>query len=174
MVLQIDPSRRTKKVVMTKKNRDEKKTFLIVEASSMEAEAWALRMMEAIGKSGAEIPEIVLSSGMAGLLALGARAVLGAPYSITGPLWEEMFEKCVHFIPDPSRPDIVRGRYGIGPMVENDVQEVVTRLHLRMEVLDLHLGFSLSAALYQKWLEAKAVLDASNTSNTQTSQETSE
>jgi len=48
---------------------------------------------------------------------------------------------CVKIMPDPGRPLIVRG------LIEDDVEEVRTRVKLRMELVKLHLDFSEAAAL---------------------------
>ena len=50
----------------------------------------------------------------------------------------EMF-KCVRIYPDPrSHPGVLR------ELVEDDIEEIATRVKLRMEVLNLHLGFSIT------------------------------
>lgn len=175
--------RKTKELkinVPDKAYRDNGKVFLLREMSAADAESWAARAMEAMSKSGADVPEYVLRAGLAGLYNLGIRAFLGAPHALVKPLLDEMFEKCVSVVPDPKRPNVIRGGVDVpgyervGPMVDDDTEEVHTRLLIRSEVFELHTGFSVAAYLTQMWEEAKAAAEAVvSSANTQMSGPTS-
>lgn len=45
-----------------------------------------------------------------------------------------MFE-CITIIPDPSKPNVTRA------LIEDDIEEVATRLKLRIEIFKLHVDF---------------------------------
>lgn len=121
------------------KNRDAGKTFLLTEMSATRAEDWAMRALLALTTSGAELPDDVQGAGMAGLAVMGVQALQGLKYDEVKPLMDEMFA-CVQICPDRQNPNVVR------PLVEDDIEEVSTRLRLRKEILDLHVGFSLPGA----------------------------
>ena len=147
--------------------RDTGKAFYIEEMPASQAERWGTRALSVASKSGIDLPEALLSTGMAGFAVLGMRAFLSAPFSDTQPLLDEMLS-CIQFIPEPARPEIKR------PLVESDIEEVATRIALRQEVLDLHLGF-FKAAMQSILSAASAAMNrASDTSNTPTSPAPSE
>jgi hypothetical protein len=146
----------------TREGRDLGKSFFIEEMSASQAERWATRALSVASKSGIDLPQEMLKSGMAGFVVLGMRAFLSAPWHETQPLLDEMFA-CIEFIPDPKRPDIKR------PLVESDIEEVTTRLALRQEVLDLHLGFFKAAVQLIRSAASTAMGQAETSSNTPTS-----
>lgn len=166
-------ARKTATIVIDADGRDQGKHFLIREMSASQAEAWAARALLALGQSGANIPDGVETMGFAGVMAIGVRAFAGLPWHLAEPLLAEMFG-CVSFIPDPARPLIFRGTApgAVGPMVEDDIEEVATRLRLRDEVIKLHSGFSVSASLSK--LREALNKTAEPTGNTSTSPEPSE
>lgn len=149
-------------------NRDKGKTFIIREMPARQAESWGLRMMEALAKSGVYIPDNLGSAGLAGVAVLGLNAILGAPFEKTGPLLDEMFRDCITYVPDPANPVITRGANpvsgppSVGPLVDEDIEEVKTRLLLRSEVFELHTGFSAAAFLSGKWAEMMAAMLSSS------------
>ncbi|EBP8102013.1 hypothetical protein AOS06_03795 [Salmonella enterica] len=55
------------------------------------------------------------------------------------PLLDEMME-CIQFVPDPKNRGIRR------PLIEDDIEEITTRLNLRAEVFRLHVDFFSPAA----------------------------
>ena len=75
---------------------------------------------------------------MAGLASFGFQAMCHVSFSEAEPLMNEMFA-CISFVPDE----------GIPPrrLIEEDIEEIKTRIDLRAEVLELHTGFSITAAL---------------------------
>ena len=62
------------------------------------------------------------------------------------PLLDQMME-CVTIIPDPKVQAITR------PLIEDDIEDVATRVMLRTEVFQLHVDFSL-AGLFLKIIPA--------------------
>ena len=160
--------RKSKVVVIAAEGRDKGKHFYIQEMPATQAEKWAARALEAIGHAGIVVPETIAQAGAAGLFSLGVRTLLRAPYAMVEPLLDEMFASCVFVVPDPKKPQMLRGvnRLGlidaqvVGPMVDDDTEEVATRLTLRNEVLELHLGFSVAAYLSQMWEQARAAAES--------------
>ena len=128
-------ARKTKIVTITEENRDKHKAFQITEMPASQAEQWAMRAMLAIAKGGVDLPADVLDSGMAGLATMMAHGLPRLSWEDAGPLLAEMFQ-CIVIIPDPSKPAVIRH------LIEDDIEEVRTRLTLRKEVLELHLDFS--------------------------------
>lgn len=138
-------ARKEKTVVITTEGRDKSKVFHITELSASEAEAWATRALFVMMNCGVEVPDDLMSAGLAGIAAIGIKSLSRVPYEMAKPLFDEMME-CVCIIPDPKQPLVKRGKGGVGPMIEDDIEEVSTRLQLRKSVLELHLDFFLSAA----------------------------
>ena len=120
--------RKFKQLAITSDNRDRGKVFLISEMPASQAERWGMRMMEALAKSGASIPDALEKGGLAGVAVLGFSAILGAPSSLTMPLMDEMFNACVSIIPDPAKPTVVRGAQ---PPVATNSPTVCTPSRLR-------------------------------------------
>ena len=115
--------------------RDKGKEFLITEMSATQAESWAFRVILAIGNAGIEIPDNLASQGMAGLMAVGYMNLLKIPFDAAKPLLDEMMG-CVQIVPSAN---IKR------PLIEDDIEEVKTRLLIRKAIWDLHMDFFLDA-----------------------------
>ena len=126
-------------VTITDAGRDLGKAFLLREMSASRAESWAMRALLALAKSGIDIPDDIAAAGLAGVASLGIKAFGGMNYLDAEELMLEMMQ-CVSAIPDPFRPQVIRG------LIEDDIEEVKTRLKLRMELFTLHTGFSLPGA----------------------------
>lgn len=139
-------SRREKLVPITDEGRDKGKLFVIVEMPASQGEWWAIRALLALTRAGVEIPENLKGAGWAGLAVLGFRGLLGLKDEDVRPLLEEMWTSCVGIIPNPQDQRIRRGAgpMSVGPLVENDAEEVMTRLQLRAEAFTLHTGFSMA------------------------------
>lgn len=135
-------ARKSEIVTITEDNRDRGKAFLITEMPASRAEAWATRALLALAKSGADIPEDALNTGMAGIALAGVRALGGLSWQDVQPLMDEMFG-CVQIIPSPETPSVVR------VLLDDDIEEVSTRMLLREKVLSLHLGFSVAGRFSQ-------------------------
>lgn len=133
-------ARNTKEVNIELANRDHGKRFLLTEMPAHRAERWATRAFFALGRAGIELPAGLEEVGWAGLAVLGLRAMARLDFEDAEPLLDEMMT-CVEIVPDPERfPQIHR------PLVEDDVEEVSTRMVLRSEVFELHTGFSVAGA----------------------------
>jgi len=121
------------------KGRDAGKTFFIREMAASQAEWWAIRAGLAMAKNGVELPENFADMGMAGMASTGLKMVAKIPAEEAKPLLTELMD-CVQFVPDPSNQNIKR------KLIEDDIEEVGTRLKLRAEVFKLHVDFSQAAA----------------------------
>lgn len=121
--------------------RDAGKRFIITEMSAAASEDWALRVMLALVKNNVDLPEGALDQGMAGLASMGVSALGGINIEDARPLLAEML-LCVQIQPnpDPTKTHFMRA------LIEDDIEEVVTRLKLRKEVLNLHVDFSKAVA----------------------------
>jgi len=113
--------------------RDKGKQFFITEMPASKAESWAIKAILAVGNAGVDIPDDLASHGMSGLLAVGYMNLLKIPYEMAEPLLNEMMS-CVQFIPSPSIK-----RY----LIEDDIEEVSTRLAIRKAIWNLHVDFFL-------------------------------
>lgn len=115
--------------------RDEGKIFYLREMSASQVEDWCLRALLALTKAGVELPDGIESAGLAGLATMGVQALAGLQYGDAKSLMDEMME-CVQICPDPRNPNVIR------PLIEDDIEEVKTRLLLRNKIVELHVGFS--------------------------------
>jgi hypothetical protein len=118
--------------------RDKGNRFKITEMSASRSEDWAGRALFTLMNYGVQIPDGMLDKGLAGLAAIGIKALSKVPYDAAKPLFDEMMT-CVEFMPNPKDASVVR------PLIEDDIEEVATRLKLRKAVLDLHLDFFIAA-----------------------------
>jgi hypothetical protein len=125
---------RKESIFIAESGRDKGKQYLITEMPATQAESWAFRTLLAVGNAGIEIPEELASQGMAGLLAVGYMNLLKIPFESAKPLLDEMMS-CVQYVPSAN---IKR------PLIEDDIEEVATRLQLRKEVWNLHMDFFLT------------------------------
>jgi hypothetical protein len=147
-------ARRERKVAITDQgSRDYGKTFVLREMSSDAGEWWAIRSLIVMGNAGVTLPAGVQSAGMEGLaymeaskglasalFAIGLRMLPGVNAHDLKPLLDEMMA-CVQYKPPGNLP--------LQPLHDGDlcqIEEITTRLKLRAELLELHLGFSLAGA----------------------------
>lgn len=150
-------ARKTKSVTITADGRDKGRTYLIEEMSASQAEKWAMRALNAMLQSGVYVPDSVLSQGLAGIAAIGLRGLMGLQFAGAEPLLDEMMA-CVQI----QETHITR------KLTEVDIEEVATRLLLRSEVIELHVGFSIAAYLSKMWA-ASGTTTGANISNSETS-----
>lgn len=120
--------------------RDQGKAFLLKEMPASQAEKWALRAFLAMASNGIELPEGVEHTGFAGIAQMGLSMIGKLPYADAEPLLDEMMS-CVLYIPSPNNPGVSRA------LIEDDIEEVATRLKLRVAVFKLHADFSNAGAL---------------------------
>lgn len=136
-------ARKEKVVIIDAQNRDQGKHFLLTEMSARQGEAWGMRALLALAASGVQIPEDIMGAGLAGIAFLGVQALGGVNYVTVEPLLEEMMAQ-VQAIPDPSRGHVRRA------LVDDDTEEISTRLYLRRCILELHVDFFTDAGLLAK------------------------
>ena len=123
-------ARKTINVTIDTDGRDKGKTFKITEWSAAKAENWAIRAFLAMVKGGVQLPDGYADGGMAALAQAGFSMLCKASNSEVIPLINELMD-CVEIV----ETKITRS------MVEDDIEEVATRIRLRTEVFKLHVGF---------------------------------
>lgn len=120
--------------------RDQGKVFILREMPASQAEKWAVRAFLAMASNGIELPEGVEHTGFAGIAQVGLSMIGKLPFAEAEPLLDEMMG-CVTYMPNPSNPSVSRA------LIEDDIEEVATRLKLRVAVFKLHADFSFAGAL---------------------------
>ncbi len=115
-------------------NRDAGKVFRITEMPAAHAERWAGRALRALARSGVPLPDDIEQAGMAELASVGFRALAGVDDATFDSLMDDIMG-CVSV----KEPKLIRD------LTEDDIEEVSTRLTLRLEVFQLITGFSLAA-----------------------------
>ncbi len=121
------------------KGRDNGKKFYIREMSATQAEWWAIRAILAMANNGINLPDNLSDMGMAGMAKVGLEMVAKIPPEDARPLLDELM-KCVQAVPNPDDLNIKR------PLIDDDTEEVITRLKIRGEVFKLHVDFLTAAA----------------------------
>jgi len=129
-------ARKTKIINITKSGRDHGKVFVLTELSASDAEEWAGRALFSLMNAGVEIPEDIAQAGLAGVAAIGIKALGALRFDDAKPIFDKMME-CVKI---QVRSDVVRD------LIEDDIEEVSTRLLLRREIISLHMDFLNAAA----------------------------
>ena len=127
-------ARATLNYKVTDEGRDKDKVFVLTELPASKAESWAMRAILALMAGGVELPEGFDRMGMAGMAEVGIKALSGLKWEVAEPLLAEMWQ-CVQIMPDPSKSHIIRN------LIEEDIEEIATRVKLRAEVWKLHTGF---------------------------------
>lgn len=165
-------ARKTKVYTVEDESRDKGKTFVITEMSANRAERWAARALLALGRAGIDLPDDLVGGGMAGIAVAGIYALMRVEFHDAEPLLDEMMT-CVQYVPDPAKRSTETGQpYGRPLMTDDDVEEVSTLFNLRREVIELHTGFSLAAALSRQTTVATTE-QVSSSPTTQTSHQPS-
>ena len=137
-------ARREITVTIEAEGRDKGKIFLIKEMASQRGEDWATRLLLALAANGVQVPDNFFDMGMAGVAAMGIRAIGGMPWSAAKPLLDEMMS-CVRIQPG-SDERIKRALIDTGSDGD-DIEEIATRVQLREAWITLHTGFSIAAEL---------------------------
>ncbi|EIK5991387.1 hypothetical protein LKA46_003246 [Salmonella enterica] len=132
-------ARKEKFITIDGQGRDKGKVFHLIEMPASQAEWWAMRAIMAMGRGGVDLPDDVRSMGMAALALEGLKALSKIPQEEAKPLMDEMMA-CIQFVPDPKNHSVRR------PLIEDDIEEIITRLDLRAEVFRLHVDFFSTAA----------------------------
>lgn len=126
-------------------NRDINKTFLITEWPAARADRWIQELMLAANRGAGEIPMDLRGIGWEGIAVMGINTFLRGAGD--GPRMIELGEQlleCVKVIRDPKHPDVASEI-----VVDDDIEEIVTRWWLRDQVVSVHVNFSPLAALSQ-------------------------
>lgn len=126
--------RKTIEVIIQDDNRDKGKRFKITEMSAHGAEEWAIRAIFAMMNAGIDIPDDAESSGFAGIASMGLQALGKVPFEQAKPLLDSMME-CVQIMPNPNDSTIIRN------LIDDDIEEISTRIRLRKAIWDLHTDF---------------------------------
>ena len=129
--------RKIKDVIIEAEGRDKGKMFRITEMPASQAERWAFRVFQALARTGVDVPEHVAGSGMAGMAIVGLKALGNTPFFEASELMDEMFS-CIKIIRDKSHTELTY------QLIEEDIEEVATRVLLRTEVFELHTNFSMA------------------------------
>lgn len=129
-------ARKTAVVTIESPGRDQGKIFHLREMPASQAEAWGARLLLALSKAGVDVPDGFFGMGMAGIAVMGIKAMGGLSWDVAKPLLDEMMT-CVRIQPGPSQPNVIRD------LIEDDIEEVGTRIRLRDEVISLHINFSI-------------------------------
>lgn len=132
-------ARSTINYTVTDEGRDKGKLFVITELPAAQGEAWAMRAILALTAEGVDIPPNFERLGMAGMVEIGVRSLTKLRWEVAAPLLAEMWQ-CVKIIPDPAKPHVVRD------LIEQDIEEIMTRIKLRMEIFKLHADFLTAVA----------------------------
>lgn len=115
--------------------RDNGKIFLLTEMPADRAERWALRALLAVANVGVDIPDDLKSLGMAGIAALGFKALSGLKWVDAEPLFDELMA-CVQYVNTAGPQPLLSGD-------NSQIEDVATRMMLKRKVFELHTGFSL-------------------------------
>lgn len=123
------------KTITIQDGEDKGKQFLLTRMSAFKAEKWAMRAFLAMARNGVEVPDEVENMGFAALATMGVQAIASLRWEDAEPLLDDM-QECIQIIPDPKTPTFAR------PLMDEDIEEVTTLLHLRKEVLGMHVNFT--------------------------------
>lgn len=132
-------ARKVTNLSITSEGRDKGKLFIITEMPASQAEEWALRALFLAMQSGVEIPDELAGAGLAGLAAVGIKSLARIPFDLAKPLFDQLMS-CVQIVPDRANQQFTRA------LIEDDIEEVTTRLQLRKAALMLHIDFFITAA----------------------------
>ena|ERR1700723_1312152 len=117
-------------IVPITEGRDKGKRFKIGEVPAKKIERWILRAVFGLGKSGVEIPPEVFQLGAAAVAYVIASKASQIPSRLGLRLADELMEYVEIVEPKVTRP-----------LVDEDIEDVTTRLKLKSEVLKLTFGF---------------------------------
>lgn len=154
--------RKTQRLTITTEGRDKGKVFLLTEMPADQAEAWAIRALLGLQRAGIEIPDDALAGSAASIAALGLKALFSLPWEDLQPLLDEMFS-CVQYVHNPKHP-----AQEITPGIGSQIEEVATRLMLRVAIFELHLGFSVPGEAPTSGQDSGAAVEGGAGSNTST------
>lgn len=128
--------RKISRLTISAEGRDKGKVFVLTELPADQAERWAIRAFLGLIQSGANISPETMQGGMAALAAIGIQALGGIAWETLEPLLDEMWT-CVEYFHSAKTPT-----QSIADGINSQIEEVATRLSIRLAVLELHMGFS--------------------------------
>jgi hypothetical protein len=131
-------ARKTELVTIDAQNRDHGKTFVVTEMAADAAERWAVRALLALGRAGVELPDGSVAS-MAAFASHGFAALGKLNPDDLQPLLDEMMA-CVKYQAEKGPAQRIL------PGDASQIEEVATRMLLRLKVFELHTGFSVAGA----------------------------
>lgn len=117
-------------VITIKDGRDAGKSFRLTEWPCIQTEHWILRAVFGLGKAGVEIPPETLQAGAAVIAYVIASQAVKLPSRLGVRLADELMQ-CVQRVEEKLDRSLV----------DNDIEDVTTRLQLKAEVLKLTFGF---------------------------------
>ncbi len=126
------------KVWVSPYGRDKGITFHIKEMTCFKAEFWAFRVLRKLINHDAGVLQSNEREGVIGMLKIGLLAFSYLTPEDAKELMDEMLT-CVKVIPD-KKTNFKRD------LIEEDIQEVVTLISLRSEIIKLHTDFFTEAA----------------------------
>ena len=133
-----DPGKRkTASVIIDADNRDKGKRFLLTEMPAYQAERWARKVISTLARRGVQVPVGAELAGMAALPSLSPLTMMS--WIDDDALIGEVMS-CVQAWPEGS--PIPRR------LVESDTEEILTLAYLKMEVIALHVGFSMAVVAW--------------------------
>jgi hypothetical protein len=127
--------RKKQTLTITDEGRDKGKVFVLTEMPADQAERWAIRALLALMNAGIELPDGAADAGMAGIAAAGYKALGNLKFEVLEPLLDDMWG-CVQYQHKPNQPlqSLMAGE-------SSQIEEVSTRLQLRMAAFKLHTNF---------------------------------
>ncbi len=131
-------ARREVDYTVTDEGRDKGKTYHLTEMSCVQAEKWAIRTMRAMLLAGIPVSAEMIAGGIGSLANVNPALILNIDLDEVFALGEELMQ-CVSIKPDPMHPGLIRKN---AQMVESDIEEIRTRLNLKLAVYRLIVGFS--------------------------------
>ena len=124
-------ARIVKTITIAAEGRDKGKTFILTEMPPRVGHKWATRALFAMLNSGADIPDNVMSSGMAGIAMMGGRALTLIPAEAAEPLLEQLLDG-IRINYEPTKSHMERD------INDSDIEEIATLFLLQKEVFLMH------------------------------------
>jgi hypothetical protein len=140
--------RKTALVTIDADNRDRDKRFLITEMPATRAERWFRQLVAKLSRDGIKTPAEVAMAGMAALPSFPLLTYLS--WIDDEALIGEIMGCVQCHPPGAPLPRAVR---------ETDTEEIATLVQLKMEVIALHVGFSLAVVLWSVMPALAAVMN---------------
>lgn len=124
--------RKSVTITIEAEGRDKGRTFLLEEMPASKFEKFLYRLAFVCAHAGVDVDLNLLSAGgKNGFLRMMLEAMPRMAWGEFEPLLDEIFS-CVRIVPQTG---LARA------LVENDIEEFATRMDLRGEVIELHMGF---------------------------------